>query len=570
MPGVERKLTTIVAADVVGFSRLMGEDESGTLEALMACRSIIDQIIEDHHGRIFGAAGDSVLAEFASPVQAVLCARDFQARIAERNANGDPARAMQFRVGITIGDVIIEGRNLYGEGVNIAARLQAIADPGGVCISHKVYEEVRRKIDFGFVEGGLQTLKNIPDPISIYHLGRASVPGETRKASTPAGAGPAKALPLLAIGELRNISGGDEVEALTAGLIADIRNALGHQTAIAVVSGGDRTADFVLEGSVRASGRRLRLAFELLEGANRRQIWSERYDRTLDDLFDLEDEISQNVASVIRVRVKAQIFERLAKTENEKLTVPELLDKAAGYFVVSHGRNSEAGAALRLALERAPDNSMAKAMLAFSLHRQGEFSAAPLPEAVRGEIVTLCRSAVSLAPDSYFARLVSGLAYYDLGGNFEAARHDAHAALERNPAFTQAQALLGIARIHLGETEEGLELIARAIEANKADPHRFRHRREQALGHFVAGRLDQSVEIARNLVEQAPDLDRNRLFLAVLLQAAGEATSARTEWLRLGEPAALRQIYIGHSAAAERFAAALASLVDAAAEGHRA
>jgi class 3 adenylate cyclase/tetratricopeptide (TPR) repeat protein len=561
MPRVERKLTTVVAADVVGYSRLMAEDETGTLEALMACRSIIDQIIQEHHGRIFGSAGDSVLAEFASPVQAVLCAREFQGRIGERNASCDPAGAMQFRVGINIGDVIIEGQNLYGEGVNIAARLQAIAQPGGVCISHKVYEEVRRKIDFGFVEGGLQTLKNIPDPISIYHLGWAPEAGETRKIATPIASAAARGLPLLAIGELKTISGGDEVTALTAGLIAEIRNFLGHQTAIAVVSGGDSKADFVLEGSVRASGKRLRLTFALLEGLNRRQIWSERYDRTLDDLFELEDEISQNVASVIRVRVKAQIFERLVETENEKLSVAELLDKAAGYFVVSHRRNSEAEAALRLALEQAPDNSMAIAMLAFCLHRQGEFSAAPLPEAVRDEIVTLSRSAVTIAPDSYFAHLISGLAHYDLIGNFEAARHDAQAALDRNPAFTQAQALLGIARIHLGEVEEGLDVLGRAIAANKADPHRFRHLREQALGHFVACRLETAIEIAGHLVEQAPDLGRNRLFFAVLLQAIGDTTNARTQWDQLGEPGGTRQIQIGDGSAAERFADALASLV---------
>src|SRR5204863_1012109 len=146
------------------------------------------------------------------------------------------------------------------------------------------------KIDFGFVEGGLQTLKNIPDPISIYHLGWAPEAAQTQKVATPIPSATARGLPLLEIGELKTISGGDEVTALTAGLIAEIRNFLGHQTAIAVVSGGDSKADFVLEGSVRASGKRLRLTFALLEGLNRRQIWSERYDRTLDDLFELEDE----------------------------------------------------------------------------------------------------------------------------------------------------------------------------------------------------------------------------------------------------------------------------------------
>ena len=566
MSGVERKLTTIVAADVVGFSRLMGEDETGTLEALMVCRSIIDQIIEEHHGRIFGSAGDSVLAEFPSPVEAVLCAREFQARIDERNAMGEPGKAMKFRVGINIGDVMIEGKNLYGDGVNVAARLEAFAEPGGVCVSHKVYEEVRRKIDFGFVEGGPQMLKNIADPISIYHLGGAGAPKRTEMVVRPEPSAGTKGLPKLAIGELRNINGGADVDALTAGLIEDIRNIFGQQTSIAVIAGGEgsRMADFVLEGSVRASGKRLRLAFALLEGTSRRQIWSERYDRTLDDLFDLEDEISQNVASVIRIHVKAQIFERLAETENAALSVSELLDKAAGYFVVGYGRNSEASATLRLAIERSPENSMAKSMLAFCLHRQAEFSAEPLSQAVRDEILMLGQSAVALAPDSYFARLISGLMQYDLMGNFESALKEARIALDRSPGFTQAQALLGIARIHLGDVDEGMELLGRAIEANKADPHRFRHLREQALGHFIAARPDRSIEIARHLVEQTPDLARNRLLLAVLLESVGDRPNALSQWCQLARPAAIRQTWIGDSVAAARFATALSSLADAA------
>jgi adenylate cyclase len=551
-----------VAADVVGFSKLMGADEAATLDALMACRSIIDQIITEHHGRVFGSAGDSVLAEFPSPVEAVICAREFQERIADRNAQGGAFPAMQFRVGINLGDVIIEGDNLYGDGVNVAARLEAIAEPGGVCVSSKVYEEVKRKIDIGFTDGGVQALKNIEDPIAIYHVGGAQALRAAEKEKPPKRSVSAGELPSVAIGELKTIGGSEEAAELAEGLIEDIRDGLGHQTAIAVIAGGEGAgeADFVLEGSVRASGKRLRLSFALLEGANRHQVWSERYDRTLDDVFELQDEISRNVVSTIRVRVKVQIFERLAETENDELAVPELLDKAAGYFVRGYGNNAEAEAALRLALERAPENSMAKSMLAFCLYRQGEFSAAALPKETRNEIMALTSEAVLLAPESYFARLISALAHYDLAGEFEAALGDARTALESNPDFTQAQAMEGIALIHLGAVEEGLDLLGRAIEANKADPHRFRHYREQAIGHYVAGRLDQAIEITGHLVGQTPDLARNRLVLAVLLQLAGATEKARAQLAELGELGTVRPTRIGDRDAAERFETAFAQL----------
>ena len=560
---VIRKLAAILAADVAGYSRLMGEDEAATLDALMACRSIIDQIIAERHGRVFGSAGDSVIAEFSSAVEAVICAREFQERIADRNAQGGAFLAMQFRVGINLGDVIIEGDNLYGDGVNVAARLEAIAEPGGICVSSKVYQEVKRKIDIGFTDGGVRALKNIEDPIAVYHVGGAQAPPPAETETVPKRSGSAGMLPTVAVHELKIIGGGEASADLAEGLIEDIRDGLGRQTALAVTAGGEGEADFVLEGSVRDSGKRIRLSFALLEGAKRHRVWSERYDRTLDDVFELQDEISRNVVSTIRVSVKARIFERLAETENDDLAVPELLDKAAGYFVRGYGNNAVAEAALRLALRRAPENSMAMAMLASCLHRQGEFSAVALPEETRDEIMALTREAVALAPESYFARNVSAVAHYDLSGDFEAALGDARTALESDPGMTQAQATEGIARIHLGAVEEGLDRLGQAIEANKIDPNRFRHYREQAIGHYVAGRLDQAIEIAGHLVEQTPGLARNRLVLAVLLHLAGATGKARAQLADLGELGSVRRTRIGDRDAAERFETALAQLLGA-------
>src|SRR6185295_11522725 len=185
--GIRRKLAAILAADVHQFSRLMGEDEAGTLAGLQACLEIIGSIVAEHHGRIFGSAGDSVVAEFASAVSAVLCAIECQEAIAARNARSD-ARPLQFRIGVNIGDVIVEGDNLYGDGVNVAARLESVARPGAVCVSAKVYDEVRRKLsDIRFVDGGAQKLKNIEDPVAIYHVGSG---GEIAPASAAPAAPP--------------------------------------------------------------------------------------------------------------------------------------------------------------------------------------------------------------------------------------------------------------------------------------------------------------------------------------------------------------------------------------------
>jgi adenylate cyclase len=170
MPSIERKLTTILAADVVSFSKLMGDDEVSTLEALKSCRAIIESSVASHHGRIFGGAGDSVIAEFASPLEAMMCALEFQKLIGERNAHFSDRPMMEFRVGINIGEVVIDDDNLYGEGVNVAARVESLANSGSICISRKVYDEVKRKLDVLFVDGGMQQLKNIEDPVSIYHI----------------------------------------------------------------------------------------------------------------------------------------------------------------------------------------------------------------------------------------------------------------------------------------------------------------------------------------------------------------------------------------------------------------
>ncbi|MFQ5953505.1 MAG: adenylate/guanylate cyclase domain-containing protein [Kiloniellales bacterium] len=555
MSDVERKLTTILAADVVGYSKLMGEDETGTVAALKACRSIIDSVIAEYHGRIFGSAGDSVLAEFQSPVQAVWCATEFQKLIAERNAHHSSAKPMEFRVGINIGDVIIEGDNLYGDGVNVTARLQGEAKPGGICVSAKVHEEVKRKMDVSFVSAGKQTLKNIEEPVEIFHI-RPSVDAKASNEKVGVDEGPAT-LTVERHRPYRNptivvlpatFTGGDEVQDFAEGLIDDILVGLARHSAITALSleshassSGQESvkdaqqADYALKANIRASGKRIRVSLTLIDNDDQSQTWSERYDRTLDDVFELQDEISQNVVTRVRVLVKAKAFERLRNADDSTLSVPELLDKAGGYLVRSYRNNREIEASLRVAIEKEPENSMAKACLAYCLYREWEFNAHEMPAETIEQIRELANAGIALDPSSYFARLVAAFVRQDIDGDFNSALAQAESSASLNPNYTQAQAMIAIAKIYLGETSEGLEVLQKNIEANKEDPHRYRHRRELAIGHFLDGKSDEAAKIAARLVEEAPELKRNKLLLAGFLADSGQLESARTHIQRLLE-----------------------------------
>ena len=557
MAPIQRKLAAILAADVHQFSKLMGEDEAGTLADLRACRQIVDSIIAEYHGRIFGSAGDSVVAEFASAVSAVVCAVECQRAIAARNAQ-PVTRPLQFRIGVNIGDVIVEGDNLYGDGVNVAARLESVARPGSICVSAKVYDEVRRKLsDISFVDGGAHKLKNIEDPVAIYHVGLAGDVVHAAAAAPAVSIVPEK--PLVAVQPIRLISGDDEVKALAEGLTDAIGDALGHQTALTVKSGNPAGVDFVLKGSVQAAGKRLRLSFGLEEGASATQVWTQRYDRQLDDVFGLQDEIVLHVAAAVRIRVKAQLFERLRTADNSTLAVPQLLDKAAGVFIRSLDMGGDAVKALRLAVERAPENSMARAMLGFGLFRVADYHASAMPDAMRDEIVATLDRAIVLDPRSYFARAIKALALQDLLGDARGAREQASEGLKHNANFIPAKGMLGIAEIHLGNVAVGMRLLQEAMEASPDDASHHRHRRELAIALLLAGNTAEAVRVAAKLWEEKPDMKRNALVLAGLLAVGGETEAARRHVAALkAETPGLtletaRLPYFGDQSAGERF-----------------
>lgn len=358
-------------------------------------------------------------------------------------------------------------------------------------------------------------------------LTRAPGDAARKGTSAPARVSNPDASPTVGVTPIRAISDSDDVERLSQGLREDLIAGLTQQSALAVLPGGDEPVDFRLEGSVRSAGHRVRLSFTLCDTASNCAVWSQRFDRELSDLLDLEDEIATNVANAVRIQIKARAFDKLRESPDRSLSVPELLDKAAGIFVTGYDHNDEADAALGLALERAPDDSMAIAMKVMCEWRDRELSPLDLPEELATRWLAEASRAASIDPSSYFARLILAVMQQDVRGDFSSALFEAESALAQNPKFTQALAIKGLVECHLHDASSGLRVLERAIEATPEDPHRFRHFREKAIALWMAGRADEAAKDADRLVRLAPELLRNRLVAAALLELAGRHAEAQ-------------------------------------------
>src|SRR5215467_101006 len=308
-----RRLADVLAADVAGYSRLMGADEVGTVQALREHRGAADPLVAEHSGRIVKTTGDGMLIEFGSVVGAVECALGLQRLAAERNAGTPADRRMEWRIGIHIGDVLIEGDDILGDGVNIAARLEGIAEPGGICISEDAFRQVRGKVEAEFADLGEQTLKNIARPLRVYRVG--SSPAANRPIS-PAAALPLPDKPSIGVLQFANMSSDPEQEFFADGIAEDVITALSRYPSLFVIARNssftykDRAVDvkqigrelgvrYVLEGSLRKAGKRIRVTAQLVEAETGSQVWAERYDRDLADIFAVQDEITEAVTIAI-------------------------------------------------------------------------------------------------------------------------------------------------------------------------------------------------------------------------------------------------------------------------------
>ena len=543
---VERKLAAIFAADIAGYSRLMARDEVGTLARLKRCRAIIDRLIASHHGRIFNTAGDSVVADFASAVDAVQCAVAVQAAIVTENAGGTVNEPMQFRIGVHVGDVMVDGDNLLGDGVNIAARLEALAEPGAICISATARDHIGNKLPLAFDDVGDQKVKNIDQAIRVYRVQVEKLPAQ------PVAALPLPDKPSIAVLPFANMSGDPEQEYFADGMVEEISTALsrirwffviarnstftykGHAVDVKQV-GCELGVRYVLEGSVRKSGNRIRITAQLVEAATGNYVWAERYDRDLADIFAVQDEITERVVAAIEPELYAAEHVRSQSKPPDSLDGWECVIRALS--LIGQGtrdENTEAEALCRRAIAVAPGYGRAHSLLAWALLRRTVWSGDL--QTVVPEISAETQTALAIDDRDPWAHLAQGMLQQRLGHPGEAAR-SARRALELNPNFALAHAFLASALGRQGAYQKAVNCAEHALRLSPRDRLvGYYASLAMAQVHFAGERYPECVIWTRNMIEKSPEYLPGHFFLTAALAMAGDlaaAAEARGTLLRL-------------------------------------
>jgi adenylate cyclase len=557
----ERRLAAILAADVAGYSRLMGVDEEGTLARLKEHRrEVIDPKLAEHKGRVVKTTGDGMLVEFASVVDALRCAAETQTAMADRNAGIPPADRIEFRVGIHQGDIIVEGDDIFGDGVNVAARLEPLAEPGGICVSSRVQEDAAGRLDLDFDDLGEQILKNIARPVRVYRVRPSSpLPGPPPPAgegSALARVGAAEPLPLpdkpsIAVLPFQNMSGDPEQEFFADGMVEDITTALSKLRWFFVIArnssfaykgravdvkqvGRELGVRYVLEGNVRRGGNRLRITAQLVEAATGNHVWAERYDREISDLFAVQDEITERVVAAIEPELYAAENIRSQRKPPENLDAWECVIRALNDIGQgTREANEEAEALCRRAIEIFPGYGQAHSLLAWALLRRtiwaGDF------QAVVPEATAEARIALDLDDRDPWAYLSQGMLFQRLRRLDDSERTWGR-ALELNPNFALAYAIRAMPMALRGAYAEAIDSAEHALRLSPSDRLVGIYAAfALTLTHFAAGRYSEAAASARKLIERAGGV-RGLLFLAASLahcEDSDGATDAVAALLRL-------------------------------------
>jgi adenylate cyclase len=468
-----RRLAAILAGDVVGYSRLMGADEEGTLERLKVLRrELLDPKITEHHGRLVKTTGDGMLVEFGSVVDAVRCAAEVQQAMPERNTSVGADKHIELRIGINLGDVIVEGDDLYGDGVNIAARIEALADAGGVFVSNTVHDHVRDRLPFAFEDLGEQQVKNIARPVRVYRVRDADA---ANKAPAP----PSPVLPLpdkpsIAVLPFANMSGDPEQEYFADGMVEEIITALSRIRWLFVIArnssftykeqavdvkqvGRELGVRYVLEGSVRKAGGRVRITAQLIDALVGTHLWADRFDGSLEDVFDLQDTVASSVAGVIEPALRAAETARSAGRPTNDLTAYDLYLRAYAMVWSSARQSPEALRLMEQAIERDPHYGPALAWAAYCCYRllvddRSEYRRA---DALKG--ADFARRALEVAGDDpgVLANAAQALAYF--GEDIGAMMALVDRALALNPNFARGWLVSGTLRLWAGQPDIAIE-----------------------------------------------------------------------------------------------------------------
>jgi TolB-like protein len=547
-PRVERHLTAILAADVAGYSLLMGADEEGTHRQLKAHRAnLVDPKIAEHRGRIVKTTGDGLLAEFSSAVDAVRCAVDIQLGMASANLNIPNTKRIQLRIGIHVGDIITEDGDIFGDGVNVAARLEGLADPGGICVSARVHEDVEGRLDIAFKDGGEQQLKNIARPVRVFRI-------QIGKPEVQAPAAPMLALPgkpSIVVLPFQNMSGDAEQDYFADGIAEDVIAALSRFRFLFVISRSSsftykgRTVDvkqvgrelgvqYVLEGSVRKAGARIRIAGQLIDAITGTHLWANRFDGTLEDMFDLQDQVTESVVgALIPTMQKAEMNRAKHRpTESPDAHLTHMRGVSSLYLWTKASTEE----ALRLAYEAIkidPDYSSAYGLAAscYAIMKSAGWESDPAKAIA--EVEVLVERGAEVGRDDAWALGACGFAVANILGDLEKAKGLIDRALSINANFTLIWIQSAYLRAWLGEPDLAIAHVERGKRLSPVDPHMFTMEGATALAHFVAGRYDEAFVSAETALRQNPFFAQGTRVAVASAAHLGRAEDAKKYLARL-------------------------------------
>jgi TolB-like protein/class 3 adenylate cyclase/Tfp pilus assembly protein PilF len=520
-----RRLAAILAADIVGYSRLMGADEEGTLARLKACRrELIDPKIAEHHGRIVKTTGDGMLVEFASAVDAARCAVEVQRAMTERGAGMEPNKRIEIRIGIHVGDIIIDGDDIFGDGVNIAARLEGIAEPGGITISGAAHEQVRDRLPYTFEDGGEQNMKNIARPVRVY---RVRADGSTTRSSIamPPSADVPLALPdkpSIAVLPFQNMSGDPEQEYFADGMVEDIITALSRTKALFVIArnssfsykgkspdirqvGRELGVRYVLEGSVRKAANRIRITGQLIDASTGLHIWADRFEGGLESIFELQDQVTSCIVGAIAPRLELAEIERTKRKITNLQAYDYYLRGLAVLYRFSWESQQAAWPLLQKAAELDPEFALAHAAKALWYVANKGFGWAQDHSQEMVDAERVVRRALELDRNDPRVLAWAGHALCFVVGHVEEGSALLNHAVELDSNLAMGWVWGGVARTYLGDMDAAINYFKRALRLSPLDPLIFLAQSGMARAQFFTGHYDEALAWSKTALQHRPN-----------------------------------------------------------------
>jgi adenylate cyclase len=559
---MERKLTALLSADVKGYSRLMGEDDEATVRTLTAYREVMAVLIQQRQGRVVDTPGDNLLAEFASVVDAMRCAVEIQRELKARNAELLPNRRMEFRIGINLGDVVVEGDKIYGDGVNIAARLEGLADPGGICVSGSVYDQVKAKLALGYEDLGEQMVKNIAEPVRVYRVVMEPVvavsPGEEASQKSQVESPTLRiphsafrtqeALPLpdkpsITVLPFTNMSGDPEQEYFSNGITEDLITDLSKLSGLFVIARNSaftykgKAVDvgevsrklgvrYVVEGSVRKAGNRVRINAQLVDATTGGHLWAERYDRELQDIFALQDEVTQKIVFALKIQLTPEEQVRFRQAPTDNLDAYDSFLRGQAYLWRStREANSQARQLFEKAIELDSQYAGAYAVLGFTylIAWISQWSQDPQTLA---QAFALAQRAVVLNDSLPLAHTMLGIAYA-LQKQHEQAIVEGEKAIALDPNYADGYAWLGTIFNFAGRPQEAIGLVEKALRLNPHDP--FFYLFNLGVAYRLMGRYEEAITAFKRVLSRNPNFAPALAHLLVAYSELGQEAEAQAE-----------------------------------------